>query len=76
MLQCRRCASFKLITLNKELPTDNDVFRCRECGYLFSPPAKPQIDQSSEQPQGQSPGRSSSYISGLQGATPPQTGRS
>lgn len=37
MLQCRRCQSFRLISLSKKSPADNDVFRCQECGFLFSP---------------------------------------
>ena len=38
-LACRRCESPHLILLEKKRPDDNDVYRCRECGYLFSPPS-------------------------------------
>jgi rubredoxin len=37
LLGCRRCASFKLLQLGKKSLQDNDVFRCQECGFLFSP---------------------------------------
>ncbi|HZA25129.1 MAG TPA: hypothetical protein VFA32_21455, partial [Dehalococcoidia bacterium] len=37
MLQCRRCHSRKLVALSKKSPQDNDVFRCQECSFLFSP---------------------------------------
>ena len=36
-MQCRRCQSPRLIPLEKKLQDDNDVFRCQECGYIFSP---------------------------------------
>ena len=39
-MRCRRCDSTNLIALDKRLTTDNLVLRCRECGFLFSPPAK------------------------------------
>ena len=41
MLQCRRCLSAKLIPLSKGAAGDNLVFRCAECGFLFSPAAAP-----------------------------------
>ncbi len=34
---CRRCDSTRLIRLDKKCSRDNDVFRCQECGFLFSP---------------------------------------
>ena len=34
---CRRCGSIRLIKLGKRLEKDNDVYRCGECGYIFSP---------------------------------------
>jgi len=36
-LACRRCGSSRLIKLEKKLGEDHDVFRCGECGYIFSP---------------------------------------
>ena len=39
-MRCRRCDSTNLIALDKRLTTDNLVLRCRECGFLFSPPAR------------------------------------
>ncbi len=36
-MRCRRCLSNRLLKLDKKLPNDHDVFRCRECGFLFSP---------------------------------------
>ena len=34
---CRRCNSARLTKLKKRAEGDNDVFRCLECGYIFSP---------------------------------------
>ena len=39
-LRCRRCPSDILIRLHKTLKTDNDIFRCTQCGLLFSPPTR------------------------------------
>ncbi|MCH7606589.1 MAG: hypothetical protein IH962_05480 [Chloroflexi bacterium] len=36
-MRCRRCDSPRLLRLDKKLSQDNDVFRCQECGFLFSP---------------------------------------
>ena len=36
-MRCRRCDSTRLIRLQKKCSRDNDVFRCQECGFLFSP---------------------------------------
>ena len=36
-MNCRRCLSTRLLKLDKKLSQDNDVFRCLECGFLFSP---------------------------------------
>ena len=36
--ECRRCLSSRLLILEKKRQEDNEVYRCRECGYLFSPP--------------------------------------
>ena len=46
---CRRCRSLRLIVLEKKLPYDNDVVRCQDCGFLFSPPdsSKPPSGRSS-----------------------------
>ena len=38
MLECRRCSSVRLVVLTRVRPADNYVFRCRDCGFLFSPP--------------------------------------
>ena len=35
---CRRCGCVRLIKLAKRLAGDNDVYRCAQCGYIFSPP--------------------------------------
>ena len=34
---CRRCNSSRLVKLAKKLSEDNDVFRCEDCGFIFSP---------------------------------------
>ena len=36
-LQCRRCDSLNLLKLEKKSRKDNDILRCRDCGFLFSP---------------------------------------
>ena len=36
-MQCRRCDSQELLKLEKKSSKDNDILRCRECGFLFSP---------------------------------------
>ena len=36
-MRCRRCKSDRLIRLQVINPSDNPVFRCGECGFLFSP---------------------------------------
>ncbi len=36
-LDCRRCGGNRLIRLDKRAREDNDVYRCGECGYIFSP---------------------------------------
>ncbi len=36
-MRCRRCHSSRLLQLDKTFPQDNSVFRCQECGFLFSP---------------------------------------
>ena len=36
-MRCRRCYSHRLLRLNKKWPQDNDILRCQECGFLFSP---------------------------------------
>ncbi|MBT97457.1 MAG: hypothetical protein CL902_02380 [Dehalococcoidia bacterium] len=35
-MHCRRCQSPRPIPLEKKQQDDNDVFRCQECGYIFS----------------------------------------
>ena len=42
-LACRRCGSSRLIKLEKKLGEDHDVFRCGECGYIFSPSCSKQL---------------------------------
>ena len=36
-MNCRRCYSTRLVRLDKKDIKDHDVYRCRGCGYLFSP---------------------------------------
>ncbi len=36
-MNCRRCYSTRLVRLDKKETNDHDVYRCRGCGYLFSP---------------------------------------
>ena len=38
MLQCRRCQSAALLELARLEGADHTVYRCRHCGFLFSPP--------------------------------------
>lgn len=38
MLNCRRCGSQMLIELGRLNGSDHPVYRCRLCGFLFSPP--------------------------------------
>ncbi len=38
MLNCRRCKSEQLLELVRLEGEDHAVYRCRECGFLFSPP--------------------------------------
>ena len=38
MLNCRRCKSEKLLELGRLEGADHSVYRCRDCGFLFSPP--------------------------------------
>ena len=40
-MNCRRCQSLRLLALEKRVSEDNDVYRCRDCGYLFSPGETP-----------------------------------
>ena len=47
---CRRCQSARLIPLLKKQRDDNDVLRCRECGFIFSPPAPARGGRSSGLP--------------------------
>ena len=37
-LNCRRCGSPELLELARLAGEDHTVFRCRICGFLFSPP--------------------------------------
>ena len=39
MLHCRRCQSDALLELARLEGADHIVYRCRACGFLFSPPA-------------------------------------
>lgn len=36
-MRCRRCPSPDLIPLDRLQPADHQIYRCRRCGYLFSP---------------------------------------
>ena len=38
MLNCRRCRSEALLELARLAGGDHTVYRCRDCGFLFSPP--------------------------------------
>ena len=38
MLICRRCNSDRLLELARLDGGDHWVYRCRDCGFLFSPP--------------------------------------
>ena len=38
MLICRRCESEFLLELVRLDGSDHTVYRCRSCGFLFSPP--------------------------------------
>ena len=38
MLNCRRCRSALLLALTRLGENDHTVYRCRSCGFLFSPP--------------------------------------
>lgn len=40
MLNCRRCNSVRLLELVRLGGGDHMVYRCRECGFLFSPPER------------------------------------
>ena len=39
MLNCRRCNSDRLLELARLDGADHPLYRCRDCGFLFSPPA-------------------------------------
>ncbi|MCY3693053.1 MAG: hypothetical protein OXI54_11495 [Chloroflexota bacterium] len=49
-LNCRRCGSEALLELARLAGADHTVYRCRDCGFLFSPPdgsaRGPEIEQS------------------------------
>lgn len=38
-MKCRRCDSDRLLELSRLDGEDHTVYRCLECGFLFSPPA-------------------------------------
>ena len=38
VLHCRRCESEELLELARLAGGDHTVYRCRDCGFLFSPP--------------------------------------
>ena len=38
VLNCRRCGSEELLELVRLAGADHTVYRCRDCGFLFSPP--------------------------------------
>ena len=37
--RCRRCANGILIQLDRRRDDDNEVYRCTQCGFIFSPAA-------------------------------------
>ena len=57
LLRCRRCSSGHLFVLSKVWATDNDVYRCRECGFLFSPAATAPASEAGQARQQGSPAR-------------------
>ena len=38
MLNCRRCRGKRLVELGRLQGSDHPIYRCRDCGFLFSPP--------------------------------------
>ena len=38
MLKCRRCQRARLVELGRLQGSDHPIYRCRDCGFLFSPP--------------------------------------
>ena len=71
-MRCRRCDSTKLIRLDKKCSRDNYVFRCQECGFLFSPstPAETPKQQAPlpktpEPPVGREPPIESGFIASI-----------
>ena len=56
MLICRRCKSEALLELGRLDSADHTVYRCRDCGFLFSPPdgaaRRPGVTQSELRPDG------------------------
>ena len=40
MLNCRRCDSEALLELGRLDGQDHTVYRCKVCGFLFSPPER------------------------------------
>ena len=38
MLICRRCRGQRLVELGRLHGSDHPIYRCRDCGFLFSPP--------------------------------------
>ena len=38
---CPSCGSEKAIRLEKLLPHDNNCYRCRSCGHIYSPGVRP-----------------------------------
>ncbi len=66
VLNCRRCGSEALLELGGLDGADHTVFRCRDCGFLFSPPAEaaraPGVVQSPLRPDGLAVGRRTGYV--------------
>ena len=68
--RCRRCRYRKVIKLQKMRDDDHDVYRCAECGYIFSPP--PDREQSAGTGSHSiSPGATSRSREKLQGPSSP-----
>ncbi len=68
--RCRRCRYRRVIKLQKMRDDDHDVYRCVECGYIFSPPPdqEPNADPESPSLSPRAPDRSRGAPQGTPGA--------
>ena len=62
-MQCRRCDSLNLLKLEKKSRKDNDILRCRDCGFLFSPSGPDEASPAQHGPKGK-PSRTVAMSSG------------